>query len=669
MRIALWLVAAPLLVAVAAADEAPAVPDLAAAPELQVQSLGVPVHTMRLYQTRTVAHPDGSGHDLLLFYHDFQAGLPCQAVALDMVTGKVYRFQPAASGAPWRFATGRDGREYMGHYGSAAIWVYDATTKEMSFIESGIPDVGTVSAITCGTDGMIYCSTTPKIKTFRYDPTTGQFRDYGIQGPPRDYLGYGYTVAADDTHVYTAAGKIPWYIVACDTETGQQQCIVEGTEADYIEVKQERYGCVGVHLIGYNTPNQERVEYWLYHGRALRRQPGEAPPWPVPEQETPPPPRLPHMVLDGADPGPDGRAEVWWLPPEVTPPAEVPAGATAEQLGWKVARFEVTVTPSEIRRLREMPDGRLIGSAASYQNFFIHDPATGQTTTLGKIPLSHYATAFAGGKVYLVGYPSTPVYEYDPQQPWTPGRGTPLAPAPAIDQPGSNPRRLVYLNQHIKTHHGYTAVTGADGRIYVGAHAERACVGGGLGWWDPASQTSGGIRQPWFELHDVAGLIAVRAGRWIVYGSRTVRDPATGQTAPEAKLFVYDTEAGTIVRDFAPLPGRQSTGPIEAVGETLVMGLAPKAGEQPATVFVADVAAGQVLRQRDLPGERRGAFRAGPDGSVWTFLDDVLVRIAPESLEVTVVGRLPEPGDFAFAGRDIYFAGTPQLRCARGLLP
>ena len=123
------------------------------------------------------------------------------------------------------------------------------------------------------------------------------------------------------------------------------------------------------------------------------------------------------------------------------------------------------------------------------------------------------------------------------------------------------------------------------------------------------------------------------------------------------------------MRDFVPLPGRQSTGPIEAVGETLVMGLAPKAGEQPATVFVADVAAGQVLRQRNLPGERRGAFRAGPDGSVWTFLDDVLVRIAPESLEVTVVGRLPEPGDFAFAGRDIYFAGTPQLRCARGLLP
>lgn len=663
----LMLVAMLVALGAAADDQAP-MPDLTQAPELQVQSLGIPVQTMRLYQQVTVAHPDGSGHDLLLFYHDHSVGLPCQAVTIDLVSGEVRQSQPAPAGAPWRFATGRDGREFMGHYGSAALWIYDPTTKALDFVESGIPDVGTVSSIACGTDGMVYCGTTPKVKTFRYDPATGEFRDYGIQGPPREYLGYGYTIAADDTHVYTASGKIPWYIVACNTATGEQQCIVEGTQADYIEVKQERYGCVGVHIINHGRPDQQRVEYWLYQGRAIPKQPGDAPPWPVPEEQPPAAARLPRMVLDRADPGPDGKAEVWWLPAEVTPPAEVPEGATAESLGWRAARFQITVSPSQIRRVREMPDGRIIGSGSNYQDFFVHDPASGQTTTMGKIPLSHYATAFAGGKVYLVGYPSTPVYEYDPALPWTPGRGSPLAPAPAIDQPGSNPRRLVYLNQHIQTHHGYMAVTGADGRIYVGAHAERACVGGGLGWWDPATQTAGGVREPWFELHDIAGLAAVHSGRWIVYGSRTVKDPATGQIAPEAKLFVYDTESGTVVRDFAPLPGRQSTGPLEAVGETLVMGLAPKSGEQPATVFVADVATGEVLRQRDLPGERRGAFRAGPDGSVWTFLDDVLVRIAPETLEVTPVGRLAEPGDFAFAGKDLYLAGTPELRCVRGVV-
>ena len=669
MKCTLALVAAFALVPRTACLADENVLDLAAAEPLAVESLCVPVKTMRLYQKATVPHRDGKGYDLLLFYYDFRSGLACQAVIVDLVTGEVLQLAPTPRGAPWRFALGRDGKLYMGHYGSAAVWIYDPDSKEMQFVESDISDVGTVSSIACGTDGKIYCGTTPKVKSFQYDPATGRFTDYGIQGPVRKYLGYGYTIGADDDFVYTASGKIPWYIVAYNKQTGKQEWHVKGDPADYVCVRQQRFGCTGLHLIRSGKAVNRRVEYWLHKGKAILKEVGDKPPWQEPETQKPSLAPKPELFLDLASPGSDGWAEVWWRAPwaqarQTTDAAPSDRGKPA----WRQVRFQLKVSPAKIRRIKEMPDGRLIGSSSNYQDFFTVDPTTGKCATLGKIPLSHYATCFAGGKVYFVGYPSTPVYEYDPGKPWTPGHGTPQRPAPPVDKPGSNPRRLCYLAQQVFTHHGKAAVAGADGRIYVGGHAERSHVGGGLGWWDPKTQTPGGIREP-FEQFDIAGLAAINEGWKIVYSSRVVRDPTTQKTPESAKLFVYDVRSAKIVSELAPLPGRSSTGKILAVGDGLITGVAPGAQRDRCTLYLADMRSGEVVKQRDLPDPQKGAFRVGPDGHVWTFLSDVLIRVHPQTLRTTVVGRLANPGHFAFAGRDLYFAGQAELRCVRAVVP
>jgi hypothetical protein len=62
-------------------------------------------------------------------------------------------------------------------------------------------------------------------------------------------------------------------------------------------------------------------------------------------------------------------------------------------------------------------------------------------------------------------------------------------------------------------------------------------------------------------------------------------------------------------------------------------------------------------------------FARGPDGFVWTFLKDALVRIDPKDARVHVVGRIDAPGRPTFVGNDVYLAGTQLLRRIRNIVP
>ena len=58
----------------------------------------------------------------------------------------------------------------------------------------------------------------------------------------------------------------------------------------------------------------------------------------------------------------------------------------------------------------------------------------------------------------------------------------------------------------------------------------------------------------------------------------------------------------------------------------------------------------------------------GPDGMIYTFHDDTLVRIDPDTLAITAISKVGAIGRFAFAGKDIYLSGTSHLRVVRNTL-
>jgi hypothetical protein len=97
-----------------------------------------------------------------------------------------------------------------------------------------------------------------------------------------------------------------------------------------------------------------------------------------------------------------------------------------------------------------------------------------------------------------------------------------------------------------------------------------------------------------------------------------------------------------------------------------------------------ELAKGEVLFTKDLPSPvstddhwphwldpsyEYHAFALGPDGFVWTYLKDVLVRINPTDARVHVIGKIDPVGWPTFVGRDLYLSGHEQLRRIRNIAP
>jgi len=659
---------------------------LAAAPELEIESVGVPVRSTRVGATYLVPNPDGRSYDILQWYFAGYSG-PTSCFILDCADGSLTR-----DGLPDRRqihiagnVIGPDGKLYLATpdwQQGMVIYIYDPADNSLSSMGVVAPGLkGERRPLVVGTDGMIYGAgshdETRKAGGFRLNPWTGEVDWFGPLGPSHAPEGvWGYYCGADDEWLYVASGKVPWYLVAYNHQTGEERVLLETGRVDGIVSVKQRHD--GVEAIARKVLGRgdERIEYWLWQGEAIEKVEGEGPPWP--ERPAPEPlPERPDLHKDELDPDSDGRAALWYRNPWDRPEEE-PEGAAPEALGWHRVELQVDVFPMPIRRLTELPDGRLLGTCDSYLGNFAFDPATGAMQHLGKIALSHYATTIADGLVYQCGYPSSPLYVYDPRQPWTANRGSFGAPAPPETDRASNPRLLVRMNQWARTHKMYGGATAASGRVYFGGKLVRNGHGGGLAWWDPAAEDGGGLWEP-FSAYQIEWLTAASEGTLIVASSKAVRDDLNPEFTPEqGKLFVIDAATAEIVREVEPVPGQRDIGGIVEALPGLILGAcADPATEGQWLLYGVDVATGEVLLRKPVPGSfrldtstnRHGAneYRVGPDGNVWAYVGDVLVRIHPEDVRVEVLGRVSPPGRVAFAGDDVYLCGTNELRVIRGI--
>ena len=93
-------------------------------------------------------------------------------------------------------------------------------------------------------------------------------------------------------------------------------------------------------------------------------------------------------------------------------------------------------------------------------------------------------------------------------------------------------------------------------------------------------------------------------------------------------------------------------------------------------LYGVDVRTGEVLFTKKLPdtlrfrwghGTTQWDYAKGPDGKVYTYLGNVLVRIHPENARVEVLGRLRRVGRMCFAGNDLYLAGDEPVRRVAGI--
>ena len=135
-----------------------------------------------------------------------------------------------------------------------------------------------------------------------------------------------------------------------------------------------------------------------------------------------------------------------------------------------------------------------------------------------------------------------------------------------------------------------------------------------------------------------------------------------------------------------PVPKARTTGLITEVAPGRLLGLTVDGGEPGppgrGVLYGLDVPSGDVLFRKTLPwpvgtdpywphwvdpSYEDLALVRGPNGCLWTFLKNILIRIDPKDARVHVVGKLDPIGRPTFVGSDLYFSGPEQLRRIRNI--
>ena len=679
------------------------------APKANVEELAAPIRSVMPWGTNVVPNRDGKTFDILQWYIK-EYRQKTRAYIADLGTGQVKlqtfpetEGKSRVEGLPSvlhpngnMYGAAPDWSKWEGD-GGMDIYCYDPDTNEMTKV-CQVPHYGGEGlSLMLGSDGKLYGTGTyikngkqGQVGAYSLDPRTGEIRDYGPLGPDHgSNPAYAYWSGIDDTHLYIADGKIPWYLLALDLKTGECKMLMEAPPGDYpfrMRIFNVSGGCrVWVYSggDGMNKEYEGGRNYWLHHGEAIaitedfdveRGRP--TPPWPKVESPWDKYPPRPEVYQGQLDPDANGRAYLWYRQEGVKPAGSQPADSP-ESKGWnKIVLENVETYPLPIHRLLALPDGRIFGTAPGYQGRFIFDPRTNKATLLGRGGSSIYTLIAYDGKIYWSGYSSAPVEVLDPEKPWT--LSVPLAPGQKETGP-RNPRHVGSVFQPTRVKKVFAVVAGADGKLYLGGVGQRDYTGGGLGWYDPKSGATGGMWEP-FTGYGIHWLEPVLDGRLIVISTRTAKDEKhNNERPPVAKVFVYDVAAGKIVHEIVPVEGAQKldkAGPLVEIAPGRVMGLT----EDPETqgggiLYGLDVQTGAVLFNKKLPaclkfewaqGTDKYGFCKGPDGQLYTFLGDVLVRIDPADGRVTPIGKV-DSAQMVFQGRDLYLAGQEQLRRIKDL--
>lgn len=671
------------------------------APVLQTESLGEPARGVNVWERWLVPNPDGKSWDLLQIYFKEYYG-PTWLCAVDLGSGEVKK-QRLPDGHQFYLsgrALGFDGKFYIATPSrktwSMHLFVYDPASNTLEERGEIVPGLGgEVRPLAVGPDGRIYGTGTRgnQVGLYIYDPKVRKVvKDFGAIGPKHPNGAWSrYVMGVDETHAYIASGMIPaWYLVAINLESGEQKVLLESPSERVMDIIESFPGAYARVPQEGGAPNKE---YWLYRGEAIPKT-NDKPPWPKRDSPWSKAVPKPEVYFDQIDPDENGNAVVWYRSRADTrgekKTSELSTTNTSpEASGWKSIRLEgINTYPHRINPLSVLPDGRLYGTGDDYVGTFLFDPKTDQTTWCGpRVGLAPYTTIVCEGKLYLSGYSGGHLFVYDPARPWTLGKGGPPGnPAPNQADRRSNPRYLGDFDRTTRVGLMHSSALGADGKVYFGGFGLRHYTGGGFGWFDPKTAKLDGFWKP-LSGYAVQWIAAARQGELIVISTTKAADELNNNQAPEeARLFVYDVSAQKVVREIVPVARARTTGMIIEVAPARLLGLtvtgAASGKPESGLLYGVDVTSGEVLFRKVLPCavstdnywphwvdpsyEYLGLVH-GPDGFIWTYLKNVLVRVDPKDANVHIVGKIEPPGYPTFAGNDLYLSGPEQLRRIRDL--
>lgn len=564
-----------------------------------------------------------------------------------------------------------NGKFVIGMEGPVAFLVYDIA--ECRFVNASKPfgdDVIQGSAA-LGEDGMIYGIGWPRDRSgfvaYGFDQETFETERYptfGPANPNRHELYRDVTISGD--WIYASIGNEPWHLVAFNVKTkeGRVLATTRKIQGDYhtIEFSLMEGGVSGwirqaAEIRGIQEFGRKQFDFWLHDGNVYPRT-NDITPWS--EQ----PAKASKRVVSwhrGGEYWPRGTVPV--DPPQFKEGTQIPTTGGEVELeyrlagqDWRTLAYTVRMYPGDVARLIELNPDVLFAVDNGYGENVFYNVRTHQMKRV-QGSVSAYAVGIVGDRLYMTGYPQSPVMEYDFTRPL--GRG----------QEVPNPKQVAHLGQYMDVHYPMAGIlVGADGRFYTaGDSSGRRRVGGGYGWYNPSTGEAGGEM---IDHHNFYWGTSASDDRYILFASK-FSDGSGGE------LFGWDTQTHKFIYQKA-LPFAIHPGPIVEAMPGLVLGYGKAKDGKTGVLYGLKPDTGEILWQKNLPfspvddfgqlNKQHYVFRRGPDGHIWANIGrENLVRINPRNAFVEPIGRLAIVGQVAFTSNGVYLSGGQSLQRIRDL--
>lgn len=447
--------------------------DQNAAP-LDVQDLGIPVRAVSWARLHPGQTDDGRA-SLLATMSQNNGGF--FVADIDLTSGHCRQFHAAA---PQRstFSTGTFRSLLTGLLYVCSAWDGHLHRFDANHPERGIEDLGRVdphatfgTGITETPDGMIWIGAYPEASLTRFDPATGQLKQFGRIVEDDKYL---YPVSGGDGTLAAYVKATRPRVIAIDPATGDRRQIGPAIddpseESTFLRLYRGTDECVYL---------ESHAGIWRISGLEAR------------SVSDPPPPRAGFAATyqhgyQATQPMPGG-----WIA-TIT---DVGVNGTGAPRQVRLDNIDPVIPARELaldwvgggnnlHLIGLGPDGDLYGSSYLPNRLFHATPDGRTVEDLGphtKAGGQAYSLACHDGKLYLASYPAAHLSVYDPTQPLSYGDG-----------PGSNPRDLGRLDRVSFRPNALITVPRlapqVGSRLWMGSAPDYGLHDGTLAWFDPAT--------------------------------------------------------------------------------------------------------------------------------------------------------------------------------------
>ena len=612
-------------------------------------------------QIKSVAIYDASfgkedGRDVM---YTTVSGSPAIFQVVDLVSKEVLREFPLTSASSWSHLTLPDGTVYIG--GNGTLSTYSPVTKQLTNL-GGIGEQ-VVYGLSADEQGRIYFGSYPNAKVGRYDPATGEMRDYGEMAPGQSY---SRATAYHDGFLYAGIG-IEGSLVKLNVETGEKEQIALPTYGGAVQLAQVyqldtagKYIVAGLGggnnaLLFYDTEAGEWSETYFLNNKGIRLSYGESSSNKVYFAQNTHLMELDLTTMLATDTGViygTFLRNTAWV--EMPDDADLPGASLATvTFGGAVAymnletkivksiQYPVSGNPIPIQSLEKGPDGKLYLGGYPGGKAAVFSPETETTETFGMGQIEGMGSL--GNKLYMGVYTGAVIHELDVTQPLADS----INPKVVYDIP--------HQDRPFK-------ITSGEGKLFIGTIPDYGELGGSLTVYDPNDGAGIQVYEDVVHNQAIVGL-AVREGK--LYGSTTVAgglgiDP----TETAAKVFVWDIATGEKLEEFVPsIPGATAQPQMISGLSFGTDGLLWAAAG--GSIFAMDPMTMNVVKSKNIYpsvaqyGRWRPIYiRWSSDGLIYTTLAGKITVIDPSSLDNPVTLASTELMTLGDDGHIYYVDGT-----------